>query len=124
MLNNCSLVGNVTRTPELRFTASGMATTTFSIAINRPTRDAETDYFTIVCFDKLAQRVAEHVIKGQQVAVTARAQNRSWTNEANNKVTVTEFVAQNVAFGRKPNSANTVAATQEVPVEDFADATL
>jgi single-strand DNA-binding protein len=83
--NNITLVGNITKSPELRFTASGQATTTFGLAVsrrwqNRQTQEWEeaTSFFDVVCWRELAENVSDSLNKGARVVVTGRLEQRSW----------------------------------------------
>jgi len=101
--NNCELVGNVTRDPELRFTPSGQAVVNFGLAVNRrwqnrQTNDWEeqTSFFDIVCWAQLAENVSESVTKGMRVLVTGRLEQRSWDTEAGDRRSKVEVVADEV----------------------------
>lgn len=83
--NNITVVGNVTRDPELRFTPSGQATTTFGLAVsrrwqNRQTQEWEeaTSFFDVVCWREMAENVSESLNKGARIIVTGRLDQRSW----------------------------------------------
>ena len=83
--NEVTLVGNITKEPELRFTASGQAVTDFSLAVNRrwKAKDSNvwsesTSYFEVVCWGTLAENVAESVTKGSRVITNGRLEQQSW----------------------------------------------
>ena len=83
--NNVNLIGNVTRDPELRYTASGQAVASFGLAVNRRWQNRQTQaweeavsYFDIVCWRELAENVAESITKGTRLIVTGRLEQRSW----------------------------------------------
>lgn len=95
--NSVTLVGNVTRDPELRFTPSGQATATFGLAVNRRWQDRQsgewqeaTSFFDVVCWREMAENASESLSKGARVLVTGRLEQRSWeTNgEKRSKVEV------------------------------------
>lgn len=101
--NNCDLVGNVTRDPELRFTPSGQAVASFGLAVNRrwqnrQTNDWEeqTSFFDIVCWAQMAENVSESVTKGMRVMVNGRLEQRSWETETGDKRSKVEVVADEV----------------------------
>ena len=81
-LNNVVLIGNLTRDPELRYTPSGIPVCTLRLAVGRnfPNQqgEMETDFFNVVVWRTQAERVAEYLSKGRQVAVRGRLQSRSW----------------------------------------------
>ena len=99
-----TLVGNLTREPEMRFTPSGAGQSLFGIAVNyrRPDRQRqgewieETSFFNIVCWGTLAENV-QGLAKGTRVIVTGRIQQRSWETEQGEKRSVVEIVADEVA---------------------------
>ncbi len=95
--NSVTLVGNVTRDPELRFTPSGQATASFGLAVNRRWQDRQsgewqeaTSFFDVVCWREMAENASESLSKGARVLVTGRLEQRSWeTNgEKRSKVEV------------------------------------
>lgn len=100
-----SITGNVTRDPELRFTNSGQATASFSVAVNRRWQDQQTkewreqvSYFDVVAWRDLAEHVAESVTRGTRVTVSGRLEQRSWEdNETKQKRSKVEIVADDVA---------------------------
>ncbi|HUR18441.1 MAG TPA: single-stranded DNA-binding protein [Acidimicrobiales bacterium] len=86
--NTVTLVGNVTRDPELRFTPTGQATASFGLAVNRRWQDKQsgewqeaTSFFDVVCWREMAENASESLSKGSRVLVTGRLEQRSW--EAN-----------------------------------------
>jgi single-strand DNA-binding protein len=101
-MNRVILIGNLTRDPELRYTPSGVAVTTFTLAINRPytsqSGEREADFINIVAWRQLADLCANYLRKGRQAAVEGRLQTRSYDNKEGKKVYVTEVVAENVQF--------------------------
>jgi single-strand DNA-binding protein len=102
VLNRAVLLGRLTKDPELRYTQSGTAVTTFTLAIDRrvPNQqgEREADFISIVVWSKLAELCAQYLKKGQQAAVEGRIQTRSYDNKEGRKVYVTEIVAENVQF--------------------------
>lgn len=102
--NNLTIVGNLTRDPELRFTPSGQATTSFGVAVNRRWQnrqtqewDEATSFFDIVCWGGLAENVAESLEKGCRVVVTGRLDQRSWETDGDDKRSKVEIIADEVA---------------------------
>lgn len=103
MSNQTTLVGNATRDPELRFTASGQATASFGLAVNRRWQNRQTNeweeqvsFFTVVTWRNLAENVAESVHKGTRVIVTGRLEQRSWETPDGQKKSTVEIVADAV----------------------------
>lgn len=102
MINRVILVGRLTRDPELRYTPSGVAVTTFSLAVDRPFKNAhgekEADFISVVVWRQLAELCANYLKKGSQTAIDGRLQTRSYDNKEGKRVYVTEVVAENVQF--------------------------
>jgi len=105
-LNNVVLIGNLTRDPELRYTPSGIPVCTLRLAVNRnftnQQGEIETDFFNVVVWRNQAEKCAEYLSKGRQVAITGRLQSRSWEGNDGQKRFATEVVADRVVFlGRR-----------------------
>jgi single-strand DNA-binding protein len=103
MSSNVTIVGNLTRDPELRYTPSGAAVTTFGVAVNRRWQNREsnqweesTSFFNVTCWRDLAQNVAESLEKGSRVLVSGRLEQRSWQTQEGDKRSVVEVVADEV----------------------------
>jgi len=101
MLNRVILIGRLTRDPELRYTPSGVAVATFSLAVDRIRKNAqgekEADFFNIVTWRDLAERCANYLAKGKLAAVEGRIQNSNYEKDGV-KHYRTEIVADNVQF--------------------------
>lgn len=98
-----TIVGTVGKDPELRFTASGQATTTFGVAVNRRWQNRQTQeweesvsWFNVVCWRELAENVAESIAKGARVVVTGRLDQRSWETPEGQKRSTVEIIADEV----------------------------
>lgn len=99
MMNKIILIGRLARDPELRFTASGKAVATFSLAVNRPfSKEREADFFNIVVWGRSAENCANYIEKGRLVAIDGRLQNRTYETQAGEKRYITEVVANTVEF--------------------------
>ena len=102
-LNQVTLMGNLTRDPELRQTPTGQNVTSFSLALNRSYKDQSgewqeaTDYIDIVCWGPLAERVAQYLSKGRRCLVQGRLQSRSWEQDGQKRSKV-EVLANDVTF--------------------------
>ena len=99
MINNVVLVGRMTRDAELRYTGSGTAVASFSIAVERTFTNAqgerETDFINCVAWRKTAEIISNFTRKGSLVGVTGRIQTRNYTNNEGRKIYVTEIVCEN-----------------------------
>jgi single-strand DNA-binding protein len=102
-LNQVTLMGNLTRDPELRQTPTGQNVTSFSLALNRAYKDSSgewqeaTDYIDCVCWGPLAERVAQYLSKGRRCLVQGRLQSRSWEQDGAKRSKV-EVLANDVTF--------------------------
>ena len=101
--NSVTLVGNVTRDPELRFTPSGQATASFGLAVNRVWNDRQTNerkeavsFFDVVCWREMAENVSESLTKGSRVVVTGRLEQRSWDSPEGDRRSKIEVVADEI----------------------------
>ncbi len=97
--NTVTVVGNVTRDPELRFAQSGMAIAQFGVAWNRRRQDQEDEvsFFDVTCFRQLAENVAESVRKGARVVIYGTLQQRSWETDSGDRRSKVEILADDVA---------------------------
>jgi single-strand DNA-binding protein len=97
-LNRVMLIGNLTRDPELRYTPSGMAVTSFGLATNRVwvtkqgERKEDAQFHRIVAWNKLAELCSQLLSKGRRVYVDGRIQYREFTDAENNKKQISEIV--------------------------------
>jgi len=101
--NSVTLVGNVTRDPELRYTAGGAAKVVFGLAVNRRWQNRQTQeweeqvsFFNVVAWREQAENVAESIAKGARVVVTGRLEQRSWETENGEKRSVIEVNADDI----------------------------
>lgn len=101
MDNTVTIVGNLTRQPELRFTTTGKPVANVGVAVNRlisrpgEERKEDTSFFDVTCWDSLANNVAD-LPSGTRVIVTGRLQQRSWETEEGEKRSRVEIVATDV----------------------------
>ena len=99
MINNVTLVGRLTRDPELRYTGNGTAVVSFTIATDRPFTnnqgEREADFINCVAWRRTAEVVSNYTNKGSLVGVTGRIQTRSYENNEGRTVYVTEVVVEN-----------------------------
>jgi single-strand DNA-binding protein len=102
MLNRVILIGRLTKDPELRYTPSGVATTQFTLAVDRPftngSGEREADFIPTVTWRQLAETCANYLRKGRLCAVEGRLQIRYYENNEGKRVYVTEVIADNVRF--------------------------
>lgn len=123
MSNNISVVGNLTREPELKYTPSGAAVVKFGIAVNRSytsrngERVEQTDFFNVNAWRQLAENIAESLSTGTRVVVTGRLQSRSWETEDGQKRTVVEIEAEEVGPSLRWATASITKTTRGGPGE-------
>lgn len=102
MINRAVLIGRLTKDPDLRYSSSGVAVTTFTLAVDRPftkkNGEKETDFIRIVTWRGLAENCANYLKKGRLAGVDGRLQVRSFENNEGQRVTISEVVADNVRF--------------------------
>jgi single-strand DNA-binding protein len=102
--NHVSVVGNLTRDPELRFTPSGQATASFGVAVNRRWQNRQsqeweeaTSFFDVVCWGQLAENAAQSLTKGARILVSGRLDQRSWETPEHERRSKIEITADEVA---------------------------
>ena len=104
MLNHITIMGRLTRDPELRRTGSGVAVASFTVAVDRDFsgRDGgerETDFIDCVAWRQTGEFVSKYFTKGSMMVVSGRLQIRNWNDKDGNKRRTAEVVADNVYFG-------------------------
>lgn len=134
MLNIVTIMGRMTRDPELRRTGSGVAVTSFTLAVDRDFADKqsgekETDFIDVVCWRSTAEFVSKYFRKGSMVIASGRLQIRSWTDKDGNKRRSAEVLADNVYFGEAKKSEGYTGSystpasanySSSAPVQEFA----
>ena len=103
MLNHITIMGRLTRDPELRRTGSGIAVASFTVAVDRDfggqDGQKETDFIDCVAWRNTGEFVAKYFTKGRMIVVDGRLQIRSWTDKEGNKRRTAEIVADHCYFG-------------------------
>lgn len=101
-MNKIILLGRLVKDPEVRYTQNGKCVAQFTLAVNRPTKNAEgnyeADFINVVVWNKTAEVVGNHVQKGQRLLVEGRLQIRNYTAQDGGKRYVTEVIADRVEF--------------------------
>ena len=111
MLNHITIMGRLTRDPELRRTGSGVAVASFTVAVDRDFsgRDGgerETDFIDCVAWRQTGEFVSKYFTKGSMIVVSGRLQIRGWTDKDGNKRRTAEVVADNCYFGESKRNDN------------------
>ena len=137
MLNHITIMGRLTRDPELRRTGSGAAVASFALAVDRDFKpecgERETDFIDCVAWRQTGEFVSKYFQKGRMAVVSGRLQIRSWNDKDGNKRRTAEVVADNVyfgdskrddqgasTFGTAPASFGTPYSAPAAPASDFA----
>lgn len=127
-LNKVLMLGNLTRDPDLRYTAAGTAVANLRLAVNRTfvahgERREETLFIDVVTWGKQAEACGEYLAKGSAVFVDGRLQSREWETKDGGKRTVVEVVADTVQFlSRRPGEPGSTGAGAAVAAGVTADA--
>lgn len=123
--NTITVVGNVTRDPELRFTPSGQPTATFGLAVNRRWQNRQTQeweeatsFFDIVCWREMAENVSESVTRGSRIIVTGRLEQRSWETPDGDKRSRVEIIADELGPSLRWATAQIVKNERRGPGND------
>lgn len=123
MLNKITVMGRLTRDPELRRTNSGTAVTSFTIACERDFKadngEREADFIECVAWRNTAEFVSKYFTKGRMAVVSGRLQTRTWTDKDGNKRKASEIVAESVYFGDSKREGLAPQSYSELP-ESFA----
>lgn len=122
-LNKVTLIGNLTRDPELRYTPTGAAVCTLGVATNRTwvtdagEKKEETEFHRVVAWNKLAELCSQLLAKGRKVYVEGRLRTSAWTASDGGQRTTTEIVIEDmiVLDSRKPMASGEEAAVAEAP---------
>lgn len=122
MFQQCMIIGNLGRDPEMRYTPSGKPVTEFSVAVNRKwtTQDGtpgeETVWFRVTCWGRLAETTNQYLSKGRQVMVVGRVAASAWTGNDGEARATLELTAQDVKFlgGRGESGAD----AQNLPTDE------
>ena len=124
MINTVTLVGRLTKDPELRYTQTGKGVATFTLAVTRPFKnqngDYEADFINCQTWGKAAENLANYMRKGSKVGVVGRIQTRNYENNQGQKVYVTEVVAEQVTFIESKNEQPKQQQLQE-PIGELVD---
>jgi single-stranded DNA-binding protein len=97
-MNNVTLMGRLTRDPELKYSQAGKAYCRFTVAVNRDFNKDEADFINCLAFGKTAETIAEWLVKGRRIALQGRIQTGSYQNSNGDTVYTTEVVADRFEF--------------------------
>ena len=126
-LNRVQLIGNLTRDPELRYTPTGAAVCTFSLATNRSwtsdngEKHEEADFHRIVAWNKLAELCNQFLTKGRKVYVEGRLTTRNWTGQDGSQKSTTEVVIDDMILLDNKGAEAQTAAEPKAGKKDSKD---
>ncbi len=125
-INKATIMGNLTRDPEMKALPSGMKVTSFSLATNRTWKDTNgakkeaVEYHNLVAFGKQAELIAQYCKKGASLYVEGRIQTRSWDDAAGAKKYRTEIIVDTFQFG--PKTDGSAVRSASAPTTDSTPA--
>ena len=126
MLNHIVIMGRLARDPELRRTGSGIAVTSFTLAVDRDFApkdggERETDWIDCVAWRQTGEFVSKYFTKGRMAVVSGRLQIRNWTDKDGNKRSSAEVVADNVYFGdsKRDDHAGSAYSGYSAPAQNY-----
>lgn len=119
VINQVTLVGRLTRDPEVKFTSEGIPVSHVTLAVNRHYRnqhgEIETDFVQCILWKKTAENTAQYCRKGSVVGITGRIQTRHYDNQEGKRIYITEVIAETVRFlSSKPQEQPDVK--EELPI--------
>lgn len=127
MLNKVTVMGRLTARPELRYTQSGTAVTSITLAVERDFKEQDgsraADFFPVVAWRGTAELISNYFDKGRMAIVDGRLQTREWTDKDGNKRKSTEIIADHVYFGdsKRENDAQTAQEPSAAQFEEIED---
>jgi single-strand DNA-binding protein len=127
-ITTTTIVGNLTRDPEIRYSRDGQATTSLSVAVNRRWQDRttkeweeSTSFFDVVCWRDLAENVALSLTKGARVVVTGRLEQRSWESDEGEKRSKVEIVADEIGASLRFATVDIHKVQRQATADEPAD---
>ena len=117
MLNTITIMGRLTRDPELRYTQSNTPVASFTLAVDRDFGEKQTDFIDCVAWRGTGEFVDKYFSKGSMAAVAGRLQIREWTDNNGSKRRSAEVVAEHVYFGESKRRE----ASADISAADFED---
>ena len=128
-LNKTTIIGNLTRNPELKALPSGDKVATFSLATNRTWKDKqgnkqeEVEYHNCVVFGRQAETIAQYMVKGSQLLIEGRLKTSSWDDTTSGKkMYKTEIIVESSQFGNKSSNDTSTQESVNKPVESTTEA--
>lgn len=117
MINNVTLMGRMVATPELRQTTTGKDVTSFTLAVDRNTKEKQADFPNCVAWGYTAEFISKYFQKGSMIAITGSIQTRNYEDKNGNKRTATEILVNQASFCGKSEN-NTQSDFEEIADDD------
>lgn len=121
-MNCVSIVGRLTRDPDVRYTNSGLSVARFTVAVDRRVKkesnQQNADFPSVVAFGKTAEFIEQYFSKGMKIGITGRLQTGSYEDRDGKKVYTTDVVAENVEFIESKRAEESAEKTQEQLPDD------
>jgi len=127
-INKAVLIGRLGKDPEMKYTPSGTAVASFSIATNYSVKDGDgnytdkTDWHNIVVFGRRAEFAGEYLSKGRLVYIEGRIQTRSWEDQNGNKKYMTEIISSDVQLLGSKGDSSPKETEEPTPAEPSKEA--
>jgi len=118
-MNNISLVGRITVDPELKYTQSNLPVISFTVAVDRPTQEKQTDFIPCVAWRKTAEFVSKYFYKGSKIALTGSLQSRKWQDKDGKNHTSIEVLVDRVEFCEKKSDSTPSWTQQAESAEEY-----
>ncbi len=118
MLNRITIMGRLVRDPELKYTASNTAVTTFTLAVDRDFGEKKTDFIDCVAWKQTAEFVCNYFHKGSLAVASGRLQLRDWEDQNGNKRRNAEVVVDSIYFGESKRTDDSKPTFTELSNED------
>ena len=120
MLNHITIMGRLTRDPELRRTGSGVAVASFRVAVDRDFApkdggERKADFIDCVAWRQTGEFISKYFTKGRMIVVEGRLEMRDWTDKEGNKRTSAEIVVANAYFGDSKRDGDAGSAYGAAP---------
>ena len=120
MLNHITIMGRLTRDPELRYTQSQKPVANFTLAVDRDLSDKKTDFIDCVAWNSVAELISKHFTKGRLMAAEGRLEIRDWTDNDGNKRRIAEVNVYKAYFCDKPRKQD-AAGSPAPQLDDLPD---
>lgn len=113
-MNSINLIGRLTKEPEIKTTANGNKVISFCLAVDRKSKNKETDFIDCVAWNKLAEIISQYCNKGKMISVTGSLQTRNWEDSNGSKHKASEVNVMSIdLLGGADKSSETAVTVDE-----------